>query len=194
MTSSNGDPSVAGGRAQGAHAYADPMHNEDVAHEHSDINVATVLKAGAGLFATVVVCALIVWGVFGILERQAAARDPQLSPLARPEGQLPPGPHLETNERAALAKFRAEEAKAVGGYGWVNQLGGVAHIPVAEAKKLLVERGLPARSTAADPLEGTHAPAMGEASSGRSIPVRSAVNAPAQSAAEPTPADAGAGK
>ena len=29
------------------------------------------------------------------------------------------------------------------GYGWVDQPGGVARIPIEEAKKLLFERGLP---------------------------------------------------
>jgi hypothetical protein len=148
----------------------DGLHNPDVAHESSDIDIGTVLKFGGGLFLTVVVCAVIVGGVFRLLEREAAARDPQISPVARPEGQLPPGPRLETNERAALAKFRAEDEKALDGYGWLNQQGGVAHIPIAEAKKLLVQRGLPTRSGAADPLEGTHAPATGEASGGRTIP------------------------
>lgn len=157
----------------------DGLHNEDVAHEDSEIDVGTVLKAGGGLFVTVVVCAVIVWGVFRIFEREAAARDPQLSPLARPAGQLSPGPRLETNERGALAKFRAEDEKALDGYGWVNQLGGVAHIPIAEAKKLLVQRGLPTRSGAADPLEGTHAPAMGEASGGRTVPSKPAAGPPA---------------
>lgn len=169
----------------------DGLNNPEVAHEDSDIDVATVLKFGGGLFLTVVVCAVIVWGVFRVLERQAAARDPQISPVARPAGTLPPGPRLETNERGVLAKYRAEEAKALDGYGWVDQRGGVAHIPVAEAKKLLVERGLPSRSAAADPLEGTRAPAMGEASGGRTIPAQPAAGAPAPPAAEPPTTDAG---
>jgi hypothetical protein len=161
----------------------DGLHNPDAAHEDSDIDVGTVLKAGAGLFMTVVVCAVIVWGVFRLLEREAAARDPQISPVARPTGQLPPGPRLETNERGALAKFRAEDDKALDGYGWVNQQGGVTHIPIAEAKKLIVQRGLPVRSGAADPREGTHAAATGESSGGRAIP-----STPATGPTAPTPA------
>jgi hypothetical protein len=160
----------------------DGLHNPDVAHEESDVDVGTVLRFGGGLFVTVVVCAVIVGGVFRLFERQASARDPQISPVARPAGQLPPGPRLETNEPAALAKFRADDEKALDGYGWVNQLGGVTHIPIAEAKKLLAQRGLPTRSGAAEPLEGTHAPAMGEASGGRTIPSK-----PATGPSEPTP-------
>jgi hypothetical protein len=171
----------------------DGLHNPEVAHEHSDIDVATVLKFAGGLFVTVVVCAVIVWGVFRLFQREASARDPQISPVARPEGQLPPGPRLETNEHSALAKFRAEEEKAIDGYGWVNQQGGVTHIPIAEAKKLLVQRGLPTRSSAADPLEGTHAPATGEASGGRTIPSKPATGPSAPTppaAATPAPAAA----
>jgi hypothetical protein len=154
------------------HAHPDDeMHNETVEHEESDINVRTVLMFGAAMVSIVVVCAVLIRLLFGVLERQAAADDPKVSPLAIPAGQLPPEPNLVTNERAALAKFRAEETKTLDGYGWVDQAGGVAHIPVADAKKLLVKRGLPSRSGASDRLEGTHAPAMGEASGGRTIPV-----------------------
>jgi hypothetical protein len=166
----------------------DGLQNPDVAHEDSDIDVGTVLKFGGGLFMTVVVCAVIVWGVFRLFEREAAARDPQISPVARPAGQLPPGPRLETNERGALAKFRAEDDKALDGYGWVNQQGGVTHIPIAEAKKLIVQRGLPVRSSAADPLEGTHAPATGESSGGRTIPSKPATGPTAPAPAPPVAA------
>ena len=159
-----------GGAHRHDHADDDPMHNPDVAHEHSDIDIATVLKAAVGLFLTVVVCAVIVRGVFALFASQAAAREPKLSTLARPSGQLPPAPRLVLREPAALATFRAEETQALDSYGWVNQIGGVTHIPIAEAKKLLAERGLPTRAGGAgDASEGTHRPAYGEASGGQTI-------------------------
>lgn len=148
----------------------DPMHNPGVAHEDTDINVATVLKFAVGMFVTVAVCALIVGGIFRVLDRQAAARDPQLSPLARPAGQTPQGPRLETNEPRVLGAYRKEQAAVLEGYGWVDQAGGVARIPVAEAKKLLVQRGLPIRAEGAAPgTAGTRRQAYGEASGGRTV-------------------------
>jgi hypothetical protein len=79
---------------------------------------------------------------------------------------------LQTNEPAALAKFREEEAKTLQSYGWVDQQGGVARVPIAEAKKLIVQRGLPARTDgAAAPLAGTHVQATGESSGGRTLSV-----------------------
>ena len=153
-----------------AHGVDDETHNADVAHEDVDIDVGAVLKFGAGLFVTVVVCALIVGGIFKLFVSQAAARDPQISPLARPAGQLPTGPRLLTDEPGALAKFRAEETRALDGYGWVDQLGGVTHIPVADAKKLLAERGLPVRADVQDnAAAGTRRQAYGESSGGRNI-------------------------
>lgn len=159
--------------AAGPGPAADTHDNELVDHEHSDINVRTVLMFGGVLVIVTVVCQVLMWVLFGVLERQAAANDPQLSPLAIPAGKLPPEPQLQTNEPAGLAKFRAAEAKMLEGYGWVDQPLGVARMPIGEAKKLILERGLPVRAGApVDPGLGTHAPAMGEASGGRNIPVR----------------------
>jgi hypothetical protein len=156
------------------------MHNEDVAHEHSDVEIRTVLAFGGGLVAVVAVCAVLMWVLFGVLERQAAANDPQLSPVARPacafadpekcDALLPPEPRLRTDEHGTLEKFRATEMKSLEGYAWVNQQGGVARVPIAEAKKLILQRGLPVRAGAPpDPRLGTHAYAMGESSGGRTI-------------------------
>ena len=147
----------------------DRLHNDEVAHEHSDVNIRTVLLAALTLAVITGAVAVIIWGVFRVLESQAAANDPQLSPLAIPAGQLPPEPRLQTNEPAGLKTFRETEAQTLENYGWVDQKSGVAHIPIDEAKKLLLERGIPARQGATDPLEGTHAPAYGEANSGRAI-------------------------
>ena len=173
------------------------MDNEDVLHEASDIDVRTIFAFAAGLVAMVAVSFVLMGLAFRFLERQAAARDPQLSPLARAtcpfadlakceKQQLPPEPRLQTDEHGRLEKFRMEETKGLESYGWVNQSGGVAHMPIAEAKKLILERGLPVRAEASpDPRLGSHAYAMGESSGGRTIGVPAA-----PSGAQPPPAAA----
>ncbi len=149
------------------------MHNPDVAHEEADINIRTVLMFAGGLAVIIVVSAMLMGLVFRALSSQAASNDPQVSPLARPAGQSPPAPNLLTNEPAELRKWQAEEAAKLQGYGWVDQQGGVARLPIEEAKKLIVQRGLPVRAAGAveDPRTGTRAPAYGEASGGRTIGV-----------------------
>jgi len=157
------------------------MHNEDVAHEHSDVEFSTILAVGGGLVVVVAVSFVLMWLLFRVLDHRAAANDPQLSPLARPAcpfadiekcqpGQLPPEPRLQTREPDGLAEFLAEETKSLEGYGWVSEQTGVAHMPIAEAKKLILQRGRPVRTGAPlDSRAGTHAPAAGEASGGRTI-------------------------
>lgn len=145
------------------------QHDENVAHEHGDINFRTVLLAALALATVVGVVMVVVWGVFRVLAHEAAASDPQLSPLAIPAGQLPPEPRLQINEPAGLKMLRDAEARTLDEYGWIDQKSGIAHVPIAEAKKLLLERGLPSRAGAVDPLEGTHASAYGEATGGRSL-------------------------
>lgn len=168
------------------HHSAAEMHNEDVAHEHSDVEFSTILAFGGGLVVVVAVSFVLMWLMFRVLASQAAANDPQLSPLAMPAGQQPPGPRLQTNEPEGLAKFRAMETKSLESYGWVSEQSGVAHMPIAEAKKLILQRGLPVRTGApADPQAGTHAPAAGEASGGRTIGLP-----PPPSGSQPPPAPA----
>ena len=156
------------------HHYTDAeMHNPDVAHEEADIDIRTVLSFAGGLTVVVLVSAALMWVMFQMLEAQAAKNDPQLSPLALPSGQRPPAPSLLTNEPANLRKFQADETKKLEGYGWIDERAGVAHVPIEEAKKLIVQRGLPVRASGAveDPRMGTHAAAYGAPSGGRTIPV-----------------------
>lgn len=161
------------------------LHNEDVAHEHSDVDIRTILAFGAGLVVVVAASFVLMWLLFRVLDRQAAENDPQISPLAAPAGREPPAPRLLTNEPEGLAKFRADEARLLEGYGWADQAAGVAHIPIAEAKKLILQRGLPVRPGAApDPRLGTSAPAMGESSGGRTFGV-----APPPGGTPPPPTD-----
>jgi hypothetical protein len=159
--------------ARHGHADHDGLYNEDVAHEDSDVNIRQLIGYTIGLLALCLAAAAVVLVVFNMLEGQAAKADPVLSPNAIPAGQQPPEPRLLVNEPGALLKQREAEAEMLGKYGWVDQAAGVARVPIDEAKKLLLQRGVPIRVDApADPWLGTHSPARGESSSGRAIPLR----------------------
>jgi hypothetical protein len=166
-----------------AHHYTpEEMHNEDVAHEHSDINIRALVWSAAVLAGVSIGAAILVYFLFNFFEREAKSRDPKLSPLAMPAAQMPPTtnttpefgdapePRLLTSEPANLWNIRQREQQILQGYGWVDKGAGVARIPIDEAKKLLLERGLPVRpEPIADPRLGTHAPTYGESSSGRAL-------------------------
>ena len=160
------------------------LHNEDVAHEHTDVNIRAIVMFAVGLIVVAAVVHGLMYGMFWWLDEQARQNDPQRSPLATPAPAMPArtteslnfghargGAQLLTNEPLALQKLREEENKRLHGYGWVEGKPGVAHMPIDEAKKLILERGVPVR--AGEPLAptaGTRSAAGGEASGGRSIP------------------------
>ncbi len=153
---------------------SDALHNEDVAHEHSDVNVRAVLVFIVVLSLVCLVAGAAMLGVFHVLEGQAAKEDPILSPLATPAGQQPPEPRLLTNEPANLEKQRAKERDVLDAGEWVDRNAGVGRIPIADAKKVLLHKGLPTRAGApVDPRLGTRAPSMSDASSGRNAAVKS---------------------
>jgi hypothetical protein len=191
------DPSQKASAGHG-HDEPDELHNDDVAYEHSDINVRAAVMSAVAVTVVCLVTAVLMYGLFKVLEGQAEARDPKLSPLAMPPTQMPPTtltsptfgsapePRLMTNEPRKLHEVRGRADEQLHGYGWVDEKAGVARIPIDEAKKLVLERGLPVRpDPIGDPRVGTHLPALGESSSGRTI-----TRSPAAEPAAPAPAPA----
>ena len=121
--------------------------NPAVHHEQSDANITAVLGFGAGLFAVIVAVCLIIWGLFGILDRREGVQAPSQYPLAAAQGpRLPPEPRLQTDPRQDLADMRAKEDELLQSYGWVDKNAGVVRIPIDSAMRLTLERGLPSRT------------------------------------------------
>jgi hypothetical protein len=67
-------------------------------------------------------------------------------PLAATEqNRVPPEPRLQTSPREDLQNFREQEDTVLKSYGWVDRNAGIVRIPIEEAMKLTVQRGLPTR-------------------------------------------------
>jgi hypothetical protein len=174
-------------RHHAAHGHTDHdgLYNEDVAHEYSDVNVRSLLVFCFGLIAICGVVAVAMYGLFIVFENQAVQNDPVMSPLAAPAGQLPPEPRLLTDEPLNLQTVKTAEQNVLEGYSWIDQQGGVARIPIEEAKKRLLQQGLPVRQgVPVEPWMGKYSAAGGEASGGRMIPLRPGMMAPAPPAEE----------
>ena len=125
--------------------------NPDVRYEKTDatarplyqflfwISVITILTA---VFAGVVLRGLESW-------REQAS---QPAIMAEPQGsQQPPAPRLQIREPKDLAAFKKEEAEILSTYGIVDREKGAFRIPIEEAMKLTVERGLPVAGDPAAP-------------------------------------------
>jgi hypothetical protein len=115
-----------------------------VRHETSDVNVPSVLGFGAGLIVSGLVISLLVWALFLYFSEQAARRGSTVAGLTQQQ-TLPPPPRLQTNPRGDLLELREAEDRVLTTYGWVDRNAGVVRIPIEQAMKLTVERGLPTR-------------------------------------------------
>ena len=118
-----------------------------MASEQSDVNVRAIFTFGAGLAGVGVVVSLVVFLLFSYLSRRedrAVRNAPFPMTIGRSE-RVPPEPRLQTNPRQDLKDLRDAEHEVLNGYWWVDRNAGIVRIPIDEAMKLTLQRGLPAR-------------------------------------------------
>jgi hypothetical protein len=116
-------------------------------HEESDIDVRAILGVGAGLIVGAVVIGAVVWALFAFLTNREAQGGLTEFPLASGQAQrLPPEPRLQTDPREDLRALRQSEDNILQSYGWIDKNTGVVRIPIDQAMKLTLERGLPVRT------------------------------------------------
>jgi hypothetical protein len=91
------------------------------------------------------VVSIAVWGLFRYFDDRETRESGRPSPLATSEPRLPPEPRLQINPREEAAEFRAREDAILNGYSWTNREAGTVRIPISEAMKLTLQKGLPVR-------------------------------------------------
>ena len=130
-----------------------------IAHERTDIYPKSVTRIAIGIAIAAVVAAGLAFGLFQLLAKRSERNDPTPPPLSRPAGTaLAPEPRLQTAPVSDLAAIQAEERRALGEYGWANEAGGMARIPIEEAMALYAAQA--ARRAPASPgAPGSPAPA-----------------------------------
>ncbi len=129
-----------------------PIH-PDVKFEPADINTRTILLYLFYLALAVAGTFFISIYIFRFMTEMAAKSDTALPPMRQGvEATLPPEPRLQgvpghTNDAQEdlREKISADQA-ANERLGWIDQQSGIAQIPVEDAMKLLVSKGLPGAS------------------------------------------------
>jgi hypothetical protein len=127
--------------------HLESIDQPSVHHEESDVNVRAIFGFAAGLLVTALVVSLAVWFMFAYFDRRETQRSGPASPLATTEVRQPPEPRLQIAPREDAARFRAEEDALLNGYTWIDRAAGTVRIPIAEAMKLTLQEGLPARES-----------------------------------------------
>lgn len=138
----------------------DSHANGPIHHETTDIHLDGVGKIVIGFTVFMALIIGVMYGTFRFFGGREAAGQRTVGamvervPFERPamiddpntiDGtRTPAGPKLLTAEPLYLGGFRAEEARRLNSYGWVDRAGNVVHMPIAKAIELTVARGLPA--------------------------------------------------
>lgn len=139
-----------------AHAHTgDPV-------EHDAVSFSGLWWFGIVLVVTVLVCQVVVWGLFEWSESRVARSEAPRALLADPatspvlEGgrlvtgtESTPRPSLLVDEPVVLREFRTRQRDAETTYGWIDQTMGTIRLPIDRAKDLVLERGLPVRQAPA---------------------------------------------
>ncbi len=108
--------------------------------ESGDVAPRAVGLWAYGLFAIAVAMAAGVYFLWGGL--QALVREPRPSPV-EVAPMIPPEPHLQPSPSADLARLLSRDRRRLNSTAWVDRSGGVAHIPVDRAMRMLADRGWP---------------------------------------------------
>ena len=153
-----------------AHASADDQYLETppgAEYEHTDANAWIIVKFLVWLVISAVVIHFGLGLMYGFLIEQSKETGERQYPLARPADvrQLPPQPRLQQFPHNELYEFRLTEEELLHQYGWMNKNSGTVHIPVDDAMRILVQKGLPARTP--DAANETPGLMPSDASSGR---------------------------
>lgn len=156
-----------------SHSHSSESHhdpNTATMAEPDAVDLGAIVKFGIGLAIVLVISHFAMLLTFRSLDsRAAAAEPPRVYPMAVPQDdRRPPEPRLQggvqsasgqllpLNEQVehnagpkeALIELHAEEDAILDGYSWVDRSANIVRIPIAEAMKMTLQQGLPARTQA----------------------------------------------
>ena len=118
--------------------------NPEIRYEKTDAHVRPLYQFLFWISAITLLTAVLALGILRGLEswRDKASVRPTMAEA--PDAQQPPAPRLQLQEPKDLATFHKEEAEVLSTYGVVDRDQGIYRMPIEEAMKLALERGLPA--------------------------------------------------
>lgn len=147
---------------------------EGSGHEHTDANVWVIVQFAIWLTVSAVVVHFLMYGMFYLFADQRMPKTEAEFPLAKDqEHRLPAGPRLQRFPANEIYEFRTTESDRLNNYGWIDKNAGSVHIPIADAMRLTLERGLPSRPQTAPPANAAQGVPPGmmpqDSSSGRTL-------------------------
>jgi hypothetical protein len=113
-----------------------------VTHEGKDADVINLAMIVVLLLLIITICLMVCWGFLHFLNRNRQTEQTPKQEMTRQMASFP-APQLIQKPGNEWKNTRSQEETGLETYGWINRSAGIAHIPIARAMELLVERGLP---------------------------------------------------
>src|SRR6476620_383566 len=143
----------------------DALHAAPVGNVQEDkIDLRGIFGFAIGLAIVIVVVEFAMVVMFRMEVSAVDASNPPkvFPPATQSDDRRPPEPRLQEygQSREDLRALRAAEDEVLNGYRWVDRNKNIVRIPVADAMKLTLQRGLPSRQqapAAAAPTQATQA-------------------------------------
>jgi hypothetical protein len=123
-----------------------PEHPE-IRFETKDVRASAILKFAVYLFLSTLAVLFLMQRLYVAFARFEASRQPPPPIMQTAPNRQPPLPRLQERPPLDLEAMHLGEERALTSYGWVDAQAGIVRIPIDEAMRLVVERGLPARGT-----------------------------------------------
>lgn len=125
----------------------DPM-NKDVMFEARDVDASIIGWIGVG----VIVSAFLIHGGVAVLytyfSRTEFPRGGQPATFVKEAAKQSNLPALQEDPYKDLERLRESERQTLNSYGWVDREKGIVRVPIEEAMKRVLEKGLPAAEKA----------------------------------------------
>ena len=133
-------------------------HQNGGGFEREDVGTKPLFGFLISLAVLGVVVYYVIWGMFHFMDAFERKHQQTKSPMVQmqPDTREPntaethekiqsefPTPRLEDDERTEINDFRYQQDETLASYGWVDQSGRVARIPIDRAMQLIAQRGLP---------------------------------------------------
>lgn len=116
----------------------------ELGYEPRDFKPGPFGRLAIGFVVLAILGSIVGYYFFGFLRSLDAAKERYASPvMAQP--QIPPAPQLQVSPPADMQKYLANEEQLLRSTQWIDQKNGVVRIPIDQAMKLTLQRGLPAR-------------------------------------------------
>lgn len=116
--------------------------NDVAGYEHRDVPARVPFRVIMFMGLFVPIGLLVVWLLMTLQWPMVEAPSGPFSDSTR----RIPEPRLQTDPPRDYAAFRRDIERRLNGIGWVDRQAKVVHLPIEQAKLLLLERGLPEQS------------------------------------------------